>query len=68
MDTRTRKLIGTIATVVFLIGYCLLAMVVGSAVLLRANGIEQVLYFVAAGFAWLPLVMVVIRWMVKSPD
>ncbi len=68
MNTRMRKLIGTIVTVAFLICYCLLAMVVGSAVLLRANGIVQGLYFVAAGFAWLPLVMVVIRWMVKSPD
>lgn len=65
MKIRTRKLIGTIVTVVFLICYCLLAMVLGSAIVLRASGLVQAMYFVVAGFAWLPLVMALVRWMAR---
>jgi len=64
---RARKFIGTFATAFYLAGYCLLAMLVGSALMRDASGIAQALYFVVAGFAWLPGAMLIIRWM-SRPD
>jgi Protein of unknown function (DUF2842) len=64
---RTRKLIGTVATVFYLIVYCLIAMVVGNAVVANAGGLGQAIFFIAAGFAWLPVAMVLVRWM-QRPD
>jgi hypothetical protein len=67
MIIRTRKLIGTAATVIFLIVYCLIAMVVGNAALAKLSGFGQALYFILAGLAWLPPAMLLVRWMQK-PD
>ncbi|HEY7747193.1 MAG TPA: DUF2842 domain-containing protein [Aestuariivirgaceae bacterium] len=67
MNIRTRKLVGTIATVSFLIVYCLVAMVLGNIALARFGGLGQALYFIIAGLAWLPVAMVMVRWMQK-PD
>jgi hypothetical protein len=64
---RTRKLIGTVATVFYLIVYCLLAMVLGNAVVANAGGLGQAMFFIAAGFAWLPVAMALVRWM-QRPD
>jgi hypothetical protein len=67
MTVRTRKLIGTVAIVIYLIAYCLAAMVIGDAATMRWGGLGQALYFVAAGLAWLPLAMLLVRWM-QRPD
>jgi glucose dehydrogenase len=67
MNIRTRKLVGTIATVSFLIVYCLVAMVLGNIALALFGGLGQALYFIIAGLAWLPVAMVMVRWMQK-PD
>jgi hypothetical protein len=67
MKIRTRKLLGIIATVSFLTIYCLLAMVVGNAIVLRFGGLGEAVYFVIAGLAWLPPAMLLVRWM-QRPD
>jgi hypothetical protein len=67
MRVRTRKLIGTAAMIVFLIVYCLIAMVVGNAALAKLTGLGQALYFILAGLAWLPPAMLLVRWM-QRPD
>ena len=67
MGIGTRKFIGIVATVVFLVAYCLVAMAVGAAWVVGASGWLQAGYFVAAGFAWLPAVMAIIRWMQRPP-
>lgn len=58
---------GTVATVLFLIIYSLVAMVIGDAALARLNGLGQALYFLLAGLAWLPVAMLLVRWM-QRPD
>jgi hypothetical protein len=63
MGLRTRKFIGIVATVSFLIAYCLIAMAVGAVWLADAPGWLQLGYYLAAGLAWLPAVMAIIRWM-----
>ena len=67
MGHRTRKFIGVIATVAFLTVYCLIAMAVGATWLSGRPAWLQLGYYVAAGLAWLPAVMAIIRWM-SRPD
>lgn len=68
MNERTRKLIGVIATVSFLILYCLIAMVVGAKLLTDMPGWIQLPGFILLGIGWLPVVMKIIRWMLKPGE
>ncbi len=66
MQIRARKLIGTAAVVAVLVIYCLAAMALGSIVVATRGSGAQLAYFAAAGCAWLPLVMALIRWMLRT--
>jgi hypothetical protein len=67
MKMRTRKAIGTFATLLWLTLYALMAMVLGGALVVgRGMGLELAFY-VLAGVAWIPVAMVIIRWM-SRPD
>lgn len=63
MTLRQRKFIGMVAIVAFLIVYCLIAMAVGGMVAVGLPMPLEIGYFVIAGIAWLPVVMMIIRWM-----
>ena len=66
MTRRTRKAIGTFATVLFLIVYSLVAMTIGGELAIgRGLGVELLFYGVA-GVLWVPAVMALVRWMAKS--
>lgn len=67
MRQRTRKAIGTVATVLFLIVYSLIAMAIGGNYVVGSGLIPELLYFMVAGALWLPVIMALIRWMAK-PD
>jgi hypothetical protein len=67
MNIRQRKLAGTIATVAFLIIYCLVAMALGGMLVVGRGMAYELPFFIVAGFAWLPVVMGLIRWM-SRPD
>jgi hypothetical protein len=68
MKIRTRKLLGTIAAVSLLTIYCLIAMVIGNAIVVRqVGGFGEAAFFVIAGLAWLPPAMLLVRWM-QRPD
>jgi hypothetical protein len=64
---RLRKLIGTVALVVFVAVYALAAMTVGAAKLAAASGWAQLAYFLVAGLIWVAPAGLLIRWMAK-PD
>ena len=67
MKLRKRKLIGTISTVLFLIVYSLVVMAIG-AMLVVGRGVPLELpFYILGGLGWLPVVMMIIRWMSK-PD
>ena len=68
MSLRTRKFIGVVACVSFLIIYCLIAMAVGVAALVERPLWVQLPGFAVLGFAWLPVVMKIIRWMSEPAD
>ena len=63
MTLRARKLIGIVATLVFLLFYCLIAMAVGANHLAEASGWAKGLFYVVAGLVWLPVPMALIVWM-----
>ena len=67
MTLRQRKFVGMVAIVAFLIVYCLIAMAIGGMVAVGAPRPIEIGFFVIAGIAWLPVVMMTIRWM-SRPD
>ena len=67
MNIRTRKAIGTFATVFFIIVYALVMMAVGGMLVVGRGMAFELPFYIVAGVGWLPVVMAIIRWMSK-PD
>ena len=67
MRIRTRKLIGTLALVIFLIAYALVAMTIGAGRISTAGQPWTTLYFLVAGLLWVIPAGVLVRWM-QRPD
>lgn len=68
MPMRTRKLLGTIALLIFIFVYALLAML--AAVVLQVRGLNPIVelaYYAVAGLLWVPPAALIISWMAKSP-
>ncbi len=67
MGIRTRKFIGTIATVLYLIIYALIMMAIGGQYIVGLHGMLEFTFFVVAGLAWIPGLIPIIKWM-SRPD
>lgn len=67
MSTRFKKLIGTVATLVWLFVYTLVAMGVGVRVLPHANGLVTFLYYALAGTLWTVPIGMMMPWMHREP-
>jgi hypothetical protein len=67
MPAKTRKLIGTIALLVFLGLYAWAAAAIGAGRITLAPAWAQFVYFLAAGLAWVVPAGLLIRWM-QHPD
>jgi hypothetical protein len=67
MKMRTRKMIGTIATVLFIALYCLVVMALGAIFVVGRGIVSELPFYLLAGFGWLPVVMIIIKWM-SRPD
>ena len=67
MPIRTRKFIGTIALLVLVSVWGLLAMALAQSVLTDINGFVAAIYYVVAGLGWIVPAMPLISWMGK-PD
>ncbi len=66
MPRRTRKFIGTLATILFVVTYALIAMALAqSHVIQEAPGYLQGLYYAVLGLAWILPLMPLIKWMEK---
>lgn len=63
MTQRQRKALGILATVLFLTVYCLIVMAAGAIWIVPLGPIVQLTFYIAAGLAWLPGVMAIIRFM-----
>jgi len=67
LQVRTKKLIGTIVTIVWLPIYALFAMAIGIRVLPRASGIVEFIYYAVAGMAWIIPIGLMLPWMSREP-
>lgn len=65
MKLRTRKLVGTLVILVFLIVYALLAMVAAIILQVNASKLTELLYYVIAGLAWVLPAGWLISWILK---
>lgn len=65
MTQSTRKLIGTVLTLVVLVVYAWIASTVYVAWLTEAPPLAALAYFIVAGLFWAVPVGFIIRWMVK---
>lgn len=67
MSIRARKFIGTIALLVLVSVWALLAMALAQSVLTNINGFVATLYYLVAGLGWVLPAMPLISWMAR-PD
>jgi hypothetical protein len=67
MTLRTRKLVGAIALLVFLVIYALAAMMAAIVLQVSASKIVELVYYPVAGLLWLPPAMWLVKWM-QRPD
>jgi len=67
MSIRVRKLIGTVALLLLVAVWALLAMALAQSALTDVSYWTALLYYVIAGLGWVLPAMPLIRWMVR-PD
>jgi hypothetical protein len=67
MQQRARKFVGTFATLGFLVVYSLVAMAVGGQLVVGRGFAIELAFYIVAGCLWLPVVMLLIKWMMR-PD
>lgn len=67
MPIRIRKLIGTVALLLLVTVWGLLAMALAQSVLTDINGLVAAIYYVVAGLGWVLPAMPLISWMAR-PD
>jgi hypothetical protein len=67
MTMRTRKLVGTVALLVFLAVYALVAMATAVVLQVNASKAVELAYYVVAGLAWVVPAGVIVSWM-QRPD
>ncbi len=65
MRARSRKLVGTVALLVLVVVWALLAMVFAQVVLSSTSGLLATLYYVVAGLGWLLPAMPLVSWMAR---
>jgi NhaP-type Na+/H+ or K+/H+ antiporter len=67
MSIRTRKFVGTIALLLLVMVWGLLAMALAQSVLTDINGFVAAIYYIVAGLGWVLPAMPLISWMAR-PD
>ena len=67
MKIRQRKFGGLLATIAFLVVYALIAMAIGGKYVVGYGPAIELPAFILLGLGWIPVAMVLIRWM-SRPD
>ena len=65
MSIRARKFIGTIALLILVSAWGLLAMALAQSVLTDINGLVAPIYYVVAGLGWVLPALPLISWMAR---
>ncbi len=68
MSRRMRKFVGTLLMLVFVMVYALVVNAIAAPILTGANRIVEAIFYIVAGLAWVPPLMVLIRWMEGGRD
>jgi hypothetical protein len=68
MNRRTRKLLGTVLMLTFVIVYAFLVTVLAAPILTGASKAAQAIFYAVAGLAWAPPLMLLIKWMEGGAD
>lgn len=67
MTQRRRKLFGTVALLILILVYSLLAMFVAVVLQVnKANGVVELAYYVVAGLLWVVPAAAIVSWMAKE--
>jgi len=66
MRPRIRKLIGTVALLMLVVVWSLLAMALAQIMLVRTSGVLDFAYYLVAGIGWVPLAMLLVSWMSRG--
>ena len=66
MPRRWRKLIGTVALIVFVCVYALVAMALTQGRIQEAPKLAQTVFYMALGLVWIVPVLPLIRWMERA--
>lgn len=69
MSRSTRKFIGTLFMVVFVLAYILIILSIAPRILATTPGAWQWIFYIVAGLAWIIPLMPLVKWMEKHrPD
>jgi Protein of unknown function (DUF2842) len=68
MPIRLRKFLGTIALLVLVIVWALLAMALAQAPVIHDSAALSITYYVVAGLGWVLPAMPIVAWMSRSAD
>jgi hypothetical protein len=68
MSRRMRKLVGTVLMLVFVVVYALVVTALAAPILHGANKIVEAIFYVVAGLAWAPPLMLMVKWMEGGRD
>jgi hypothetical protein len=63
MSVRSRKALGLLAWLLFMVIYCLIAMAIGGQYVVGRGLAVELPFYIIAGIGWLPVVMLLVRWM-----
>ncbi len=67
MRPHTKKLIGTLVILVWLVIYSLIAMGIGVRILPHSGPLLRFFYYAAAGLVWIVPVGLLLPWMYRDP-
>ena len=68
MSRRMRKFAGTFLMLAFVVLYALIVTAIAAPILTNASKILQAIFYLIAGLAWAPPLMLLIRWMEGGAD
>lgn len=66
MTLRTRKLVGTVLLLLFLVAYALIAVAAAVVLQVNASKVVELAYYLVAGLAWVVPAGLLIRWMHRT--
>lgn len=67
MGRRSRRIVGILALLAFMLVYVVMAAEIGAAFFAEAGTLVELVYYALAGVAWTVPVAVIIAWMLRAP-